>query len=203
MEDDKRKQVLKTSLKCNLAWDYCLDVWVYSIYAALLCLWQMGCEISKAIACYEVITTTGSVGSNSKLFFLTPFVHTSPGDSYYLVHWLPFKKCLSFFLCSFHFFPSPQFGALCWHLNCAVKVNVPLQSGSAVHPLCTIINYLAVLQTTAIGSTPSTFSQRQCFLLLSRLLNLKGHCNWKHMFIILYGKYNTTYFLSKKPELLE
>lgn len=99
---------------------------------------------------------------------------------------------------------TPQFGALCWHLNsCAVNVNVPPQSGSTPYPLCTSINYLAGFQTAAIRPTPSTLSLRCCFLFLSYSLNLKGHCTWKRMIIFSYGKYNTTCFFLEKPEMLE
>lgn len=160
----------------------------------------MGCGLSKTIA--------GSVRSSPKLFFLNPYRCRSSGGRWRFI-WctacLKKKSASPFFpLLLPLFFSSPQFGALCWHLNsCAVSVNVPLQSGSTVHPLRTSINYLAGFQTAAIRPTPSTLSGRCCFLLLSCSLNLKGHCNWKHIFILLYGKYNTTYFLPEKPEMLE
>lgn len=116
------------------------------------------------------------------------------------------KKSLSFL-----FFPLPstafplptQFGALCWPLKCcAVSVNMPLQSGSTVHPLHANINYLAGFQTATIRPTPFSLSWRHFFFLLSCSLNLKGHCNWNHAYSFI-GKYNTTCFLPEKPERLE
>lgn len=108
------------------------------------------------------------------------------------------KKSLSFLFfpppsTAFHL--APQFGALCWHLNCcAVSVNVPLQSGSIVHLLHASINYLAGFQTATIRPTPFSLSWRHFFFLLSCSLNLKGHCNWKCMLILLYG--NVTLLVS-------